>query len=290
MNPLEYLKSFEFKECGHSSFKAHVAFQNASGKSIKKVAKEFGIPPFHVVRFYRRICRHIYREITWHIRYDEKLTESEREALISTVNEVLHDNLFRSPIGANLIEKYYLFIKNQEKNNPEKFENWLDEAEKIEPSQDEINLKKVHEVLARLETRYYNLIKNAEDEYVYITQLVRQIIEPKKKVNEKEEYVEYKPTYDLLASQDLAADAQFRIDKLLSRPLDMDEFNLSVRTLNCLKYEDIYYMGDLVTKTERFLLQTPNFGKISLREVTEFLKKHSLSLNMEIPQWERPAF
>lgn len=282
MNPLEYLKSFEFKECGHSSFKAHVAFQNASGKSIKKVAKEFGIPPFHVVRFYRRICRHIYREITWQIRYDKKLTESEREALISTVNEVLHDNLFRTPIGANLIEKYYLFIKNQEKNNPQKFENWLDEAEKIEPSQDVINLKKVHEVLARLETRYNNLIKNAKDEYVYITQLVRQIIEPKKKIEEKEEYVEYKPKYDLLASQDLAADAQFEIDKLLRRPLDMDQFNLSTRAKNSLKGEDIYYIGDLVKLTERDVLRIPNIAKVTLIEIKKFLSEYSLSLKMEI--------
>jgi DNA-directed RNA polymerase alpha subunit len=88
--------------------------------------------------------------------------------------------------------------------------------------------------------------------------------------------------------QNFAAQTQLEIDKLLNTPLDSDHF--SVRTLNCLKDEDIYHVGDLVQRTEYDLLKTPNLGKKSLKEIKEVLATHSLSLNMEIPHWKRPAF
>ena len=65
----------------------------------------------------------------------------------------------------------------------------------------------------------------------------------------------------------------------------VDELELSVRSMNCLKNDNIIYIGDLVQKTEGEMLRTPNFGRKSLNEIKEVLGSMSLYLGMEIPNW-----
>jgi DNA-directed RNA polymerase subunit alpha len=65
----------------------------------------------------------------------------------------------------------------------------------------------------------------------------------------------------------------------------VDELELSVRSANCLKNDNIIYIGDLVQKTEQEMLRTPNFGRKSLNEIKEVLAQMGLHLGMEIPGW-----
>ena len=65
----------------------------------------------------------------------------------------------------------------------------------------------------------------------------------------------------------------------------VDELELSVRSANCLKNDNIIYIGDLVQKSETDMLRTPNFGRKSLNEIKEVLGQMSLHLGMEIPYW-----
>ena len=70
---------------------------------------------------------------------------------------------------------------------------------------------------------------------------------------------------------------------LLKKVYDLDE--LSVRATNCLKNDNIVYVGDLVQKTEGEMLKTPNFGRKSLNEIKEKLSKIGLRFGMEVPDW-----
>jgi len=72
-------------------------------------------------------------------------------------------------------------------------------------------------------------------------------------------------------------------DPILMRPVD--ELELTVRSANCLKAENIHYIGDLVQRTEVELLRTPNLGKKSLTEIKEVLESHGLTLGMRIDGW-----
>ena len=65
----------------------------------------------------------------------------------------------------------------------------------------------------------------------------------------------------------------------------MDELELSVRSANCLKNDNIIYIGDLVQKTEAEMLRTPNFGRKCLNEIKEVLASMGLRLGMDIPGW-----
>ena len=65
----------------------------------------------------------------------------------------------------------------------------------------------------------------------------------------------------------------------------VDELELSVRSANCLKNDNIVYIGDLVLKTEYEMLRTPNFGRKSLNEIKEVLKGMNLELGMDIANW-----
>ena len=65
----------------------------------------------------------------------------------------------------------------------------------------------------------------------------------------------------------------------------VDELELSVRSMNCLKNDNIIYIGDLVQKTEPEMLRTPNFGRKSLNEIKEVLAQMGLHLGMEVPNW-----
>ncbi|MDI9346950.1 MAG: DNA-directed RNA polymerase subunit alpha [Methylacidiphilales bacterium] len=76
------------------------------------------------------------------------------------------------------------------------------------------------------------------------------------------------------------------INPLFSRPIE--DLQLTVRSTNCLKAEDIYYIGDLVQRTENDLLRTPNLGKKSLTEIISILSSHGLKLGMELDNWVSP--
>ncbi len=73
------------------------------------------------------------------------------------------------------------------------------------------------------------------------------------------------------------------IDPLLLQPVD--DLELTVRSANCLKAEDIFFIGDLVQRSENELLKTPNLGKKSLNEIKSILDKHGLALGMQIENW-----
>lgn len=74
-----------------------------------------------------------------------------------------------------------------------------------------------------------------------------------------------------------------QFDPILLRPVD--DLELTVRSANCLKAENIYYIGDLVQRTENELLKTPNLGKKSLTEIKDVLATRSLSLGMRLENW-----
>ena len=65
----------------------------------------------------------------------------------------------------------------------------------------------------------------------------------------------------------------------------VDELELSVRSANCLKNDNIVYIGDLILKSESEMLRTPNFGRKSLNEIKEVLAQMGLHLGMNIPNW-----
>ena len=80
-----------------------------------------------------------------------------------------------------------------------------------------------------------------------------------------------------------AREAQSTIDPLLLRPVD--ELELTVRSANCLKAENIYYIGDLIQRTETELLKTPNLGRKSLNEIKEVLASRGLTLGARLENW-----
>ncbi|MEN3967557.1 DNA-directed RNA polymerase subunit alpha C-terminal domain-containing protein, partial [Mammaliicoccus sciuri] len=65
----------------------------------------------------------------------------------------------------------------------------------------------------------------------------------------------------------------------------VDELELSVRSANCLKNDNIVYIGDLIQKTEAEMLRTPNFGRKSLNEIKEVLAGMGLHLGMDVANW-----
>ena len=65
----------------------------------------------------------------------------------------------------------------------------------------------------------------------------------------------------------------------------VDELELSVRSANCLKNDNIVYIGDLIQKTEAEMLRTPNFGRKSLNEIKEVLSGMGLHLGMDVEEW-----
>jgi DNA-directed RNA polymerase subunit alpha len=86
---------------------------------------------------------------------------------------------------------------------------------------------------------------------------------------------------EALVSSSARSSAQF--DPVLLRPVD--ELELTVRSANCLKAENIYYIGDLIQRTENELLKTPNLGRKSLNEIKEVLASRGLTLGMKLEAW-----
>lgn len=83
-----------------------------------------------------------------------------------------------------------------------------------------------------------------------------------------------------------AREAVGDIDPILIQPVE--ELELTVRSANCLKAENIHFIGDLIQRTEADLLRTPNLGKKSLNEIKEILARHGLSLGMRLENWPPP--
>ncbi len=90
---------------------------------------------------------------------------------------------------------------------------------------------------------------------------------------------------DAIVSTAARGGAQF--DPVLLRPVD--ELELTVRSANCLKAENIYYIGDLIQRTENELLKTPNLGRKSLNEIKEVLASRGLTLGMKLESWPPAA-
>ncbi|MCB1717271.1 MAG: DNA-directed RNA polymerase subunit alpha [Candidatus Competibacteraceae bacterium] len=92
---------------------------------------------------------------------------------------------------------------------------------------------------------------------------------------------------DLKGKEEVApAKEDTEIDPILLRPVD--DLELTVRSANCLKAESIYYIGDLIQRTEVELLKTPNLGKKSLTEIKDVLAAQGLSLGMKLENWPPP--
>ena len=89
------------------------------------------------------------------------------------------------------------------------------------------------------------------------------------------------PSSDQPVSMRGAASPQ--VDPILLRPVD--ELELTVRSANCLKAENIYYIGDLIQRTETELLKTPNLGRKSLNEIKDVLAARGLTLGMKLENW-----
>jgi DNA-directed RNA polymerase subunit alpha len=81
----------------------------------------------------------------------------------------------------------------------------------------------------------------------------------------------------------IEAPKQSSVDPILLRPVD--DLELTVRSANCLKAENIYYIGDLIQRTETELLKTPNLGRKSLNEIKEVLASRGLTLGMKLENW-----
>ncbi|NGY06052.1 DNA-directed RNA polymerase subunit alpha [Solimonas terrae] len=88
------------------------------------------------------------------------------------------------------------------------------------------------------------------------------------------------------AAQAAAVPGKKELSPILFRPID--DLELTVRSANCLKAENIYYIGDLVQRTEMELMKTPNLGKKSLNEIKEALRSHELDLGMKLENWSSP--
>jgi DNA-directed RNA polymerase subunit alpha len=73
------------------------------------------------------------------------------------------------------------------------------------------------------------------------------------------------------------------IEHILGQPID--HLDLSVRSMNCLKSDDIFRVGDLVLRSEQEMLRTPNFGRKSLNEIKEVLENMGLGLGMQLENW-----
>ena len=92
-------------------------------------------------------------------------------------------------------------------------------------------------------------------------------------------------TFDepVVSDQTASEEADLGFNPVLLKKVD--ELELSVRSANCLKNDNIVYIGDLIQKSEAEMLRTPNFGRKSLNEIKEVLAGMGLHLGMDVPDW-----
>ena len=88
---------------------------------------------------------------------------------------------------------------------------------------------------------------------------------------------------DDTAAADVEEKAAPQVDPILLRPVD--DLELTVRSANCLKAENIFYIGDLIQRTENELLKAPNLGRKSLNEIKDVLASKGLTLGMKLENW-----
>jgi DNA-directed RNA polymerase subunit alpha len=134
---------------------------------------------------------------------------------------------------------------------------------------------------------YYSSTHDKEQERLFLTVETNGAIQPDMAVaisakilqNQVQPFI----GMNIEALEDKEIESRISFDpRLLMRVENLD---LSVRSQNCLKNENIIYVGDLVTKSELDMLRTPNFGRKSLTEMKEVLARMNLSFDMEIPGW-----
>lgn len=89
--------------------------------------------------------------------------------------------------------------------------------------------------------------------------------------------------FDALEEQQTGESTGANLEDILAQPID--HLDLSVRSMNCLKSDDIFYVGDMVLRTEQEMLRTPNFGRKSLTEIKEVLENMGLSFGMKLDNW-----
>ncbi len=89
--------------------------------------------------------------------------------------------------------------------------------------------------------------------------------------------------FDAVVREEVDADAGINLEEMLRQPID--HLDLSVRSMNCLKSDNVFYVGDLVMRNEQDMLRTPNFGRKSLTEIKEVLDKMGLGLGMKVEDW-----
>ena len=94
-------------------------------------------------------------------------------------------------------------------------------------------------------------------------------------------FVDFEKVQEKIEEEEVPEEPEF--DPILLRPVD--DLELTVRSANCLKAENIFYIGDLIQRTEVELLKTPNLGKKSLTEIKDILALKGLSLGMRLENW-----
>ncbi len=90
--------------------------------------------------------------------------------------------------------------------------------------------------------------------------------------------------FDCIVAEEVEDVIEERIEDILSQPID--HLDLSVRSMNCLKSDDVFRVGDLVQRSEQEMLRTPNFGRKSLNEIMIVLETLGLSLGMDLGDWK----
>jgi len=110
---------------------------------------------------------------------------------------------------------------------------------------------------------------------------------PEEAINEAARIIEQQLAVfvDFTAITEVAAEPEDdnALEDLLAQPIE--HLDLSVRSMNCLKSDDVFRVGDLVQRSEQAMLRTPNFGRKSLNEIKEVLENMGLELGMELPNW-----
>lgn len=134
---------------------------------------------------------------------------------------------------------------------------------------------------------YYSSVHDKEQERLFFTVETNGSVKPDVAIaiaaKILQEQVQAFIGMNIDAIQDNTVEHRISFDpRLLMRVENMD---LSVRSQNCLKNENIIYVGDLVTKSEVLMLKTPNFGRKSLSEIKEVLARMNLGFDMEVPGW-----
>jgi len=89
--------------------------------------------------------------------------------------------------------------------------------------------------------------------------------------------------FDAVVHEEVDADDGINLEEMLRQPID--HLDLSVRSMNCLKSDNVFHVGDLVMRSEQEMLRTPNFGRKSLTEIKEVLDKMGLGLGMSVDSW-----